>query len=107
MLEPLEAHMKHNKRGLGAERVKKKIPKTSNAGASNGKDGNVSFTGLAATLSYSGWFPFFFPLNHIFHYVKESDFLNGFVETQFCEYCQVIQVSFLLLILGKITIEKL
>lgn len=54
MLEPLEAHMKHNKRGLGAERVKKKIPKTSNAGASNGKDGNVSFTGLAATLSYSG-----------------------------------------------------
>lgn len=38
--------MKNNKRGLGADRVKKKIPKTSDAGASDGKDGNVSFTRL-------------------------------------------------------------
>ncbi|PKI63955.1 hypothetical protein CRG98_015631 [Punica granatum] len=39
-LEPVETHMKNNKHGLGADKVKKKIPKTSNAAASDGKDGN-------------------------------------------------------------------
>lgn len=42
-LEPVEVHVKNNKRGLGVDEVKKKAVKTEHANASKGKNKQVLF----------------------------------------------------------------
>ena len=42
-MEPVEAFVKNNKRGLGADKVKKKAVKPHDDNASKGKNGQVIF----------------------------------------------------------------
>lgn len=43
-LEPIQAYLKKNKRGLGADRVKKKTPQLPEKPDSDGKSDKVSFS---------------------------------------------------------------